>query len=417
MDDYVVRQIEKMKSCKPSNQVYATDDPLEEDTTYKVDYQKWAVEKPHLHQPDAWVKPDGDIDFGTTTAINYNHKVGNPAKPIKPVQKQGSVSKFEGMPTYTRDYKKWPMDGFSRVKKDSKYVPPEEPFQGEPTYKRDFISYKEPPRKTLKPIENTLESGQFDSTTGYKTEYVKHPLTMREKKEKPQWTRNPAALKAITNYIESYNAKPMSKNPSCKPDAGAYMSDDPFAGNTTHKDDFKKWPIERPFHHQPDAYSKPDGDFDFNTTHNINFTKKPIIKSISSKPPPREMDTGKFRHSTTHKDDFKKWSAKQRLRPIQRPDYVPTEAKFEGFPTYKSDFITYTIPERRSFRPIENTQTSKDPMDDKTIYRTEYIQKEYPCVTSVPEFKSQYTFVGDEGGHKFYEKMEPETLQRTLTVA
>ena len=68
------------------------------------------------------------------------------------------------------------------------------------------------------------------------------------------------------------------------------MSEDPFTGKTTHKDDFQKWPTEHPFQHQPDVYSKPDGEFDFNTTHNINYTTKPIIKSISSKPPPRAME-------------------------------------------------------------------------------------------------------------------------------
>ena len=415
MDNYVERQIEKMKSCKPSNQATVSEDSLEKDTTYKVDYKKWPVDKPHQHQPDSWVKPEGDIDFGTTSGINYDHKVGKPAKPIRPIQKQGAVGKFEGIPTYTRDFQKWSLDGIVHVKKDSKYVASEDPFEGESTQKRDFIAYKEPPRKSLRPIENTIESGKFDSTTGYNTEYIKHPLSLREKKETPKWTRNPAVLEAITNYIESYTVKPMSKNPSCKPDAGAYMSEDPFTGKTTHKDDFQKWPTERPFQHQPDVYSKPDGEFDFNTTHNINYTTKPIIKSISSKPPPRAMEAGEFRDSTTHKDDFKKWSAKQRLRPIKRPDYVPNEAPFEGLPTYKSDFITYTIPERRTFRPIENTQGSKDPLEDKTIYRTEYIPRE-PCITSVPEFKSQYTFVGDEGGHKFYEKADPEPLQRTLTV-
>ena len=205
------------------------------------------MDKPHQHQSDSWVKPEGDIDFGTTTGINYDHKVGKPAKPIRPIQKQGAAGKFEGIPTYTRDFQKWSLNGIVHVKKDSKYVASEDPFEGESTQKRDFIAYKEPPRKSLRPIENTIESGKFDSTTGYNTEYIKHPLSLREKKEATKVDRkNPAVLEAITNYIESYTVKPMSKNPSCKPNAGAYMSEDPFTAKTTHKEGFPEMASRTP---------------------------------------------------------------------------------------------------------------------------------------------------------------------------
>lgn len=34
--------------------------PFEEETTHKVDYQKWSAGRPFVHEPEAWVKPEGD---------------------------------------------------------------------------------------------------------------------------------------------------------------------------------------------------------------------------------------------------------------------------------------------------------------------------------------------------------------------
>ncbi len=429
MKDYIKKQAPVRQSCKPDIGAYKSDAPLEDDTTHRVDYQKWPVEKPHKHQPDAWSKPEGDFDFGTTTHRDYDRKQGAPAKPLRPVERKGQAGRFEGIPTYKVDYRKWDVEGPLRVKKESQYMPPEAPFEGQSTQKRDFIGYREPPRKSMKPIEKQVNSGAFDDTTGYRVEYVKHPLAARPAKEVKQWNPNPAALDGLTNYLKDYTPKQAEKTQSCRPEAGAYNSNAPFDDDTTHKVDYKKWPTERPFQHQPDTYTKPEGDFDFRTTHTHDYTQKPLSLVTLKRPADRKMAPGQFYDATTHKDDFRKWIPVENVRVKRAAEYVPPEAAFEGLPTYKADYVRKNAPPRQSMRPVEKGVGSNAPFDGSTMYKTEYIPKEYePCPASMLETtRAKYTFrEQDMSGHKWYEKMHMPAidspldnggLQRGLTVA
>ncbi len=429
--EYVKKQADKTQSCKPENNPYQSTAPMDDDTTHRVDYKKWPHERPYVHQPDQWVKPEGNFDFGTTTGIDYPRKVGSPAKPRKPVERKGAPGKFEGLPTYKNDYRKWETEGPFRPQKDSGYVPPEAPFEGQSTQKRDFIGYKAPPRQSMKPTENAVGSDQpFDDTTGYKQEYIRHAMAPRPPKEQKTWAPNPAKMDGLTNYTKDFVPKQAGKMPSCKPDQGGYQSDAPFDDKTTQKVDYQKWPTERPFQYQPDVYRKPDGTFDFNTTHNIDFTKKPIVPVQMKRPEDRKGQPGKFYDGTTHKNDFRKWSGVERFKPKQDSGYVPPQAAFEGLPTYTSDYIGHKAPVRASMRPAENAVGTGAPFEGNTMYRTEYIPKEHePCPAAILNTgRTKYVF-SDQApdGHKFYSKMPTPpiiaspladgSLQRGLTVA
>ena len=430
MKDYVKKQAPMRPSCKPNQGAYSSGAPLDSDTTHRVDYQKWPAEKPYVHQQDAWVKPEGDFDFGTTTQKDYDLKHGSPAKALRPVERKGKAGKFEGIPTYKTDYRKWETDGPLRPERKSEYVAPEAPFEGQSTQKRDFIGYREAPRQSMRPTEKGITSGPFDDTTGYRVEYIKHPVTMRQPKERQQWNPNPAALDGLTNYLKDFTPKQAEKIQSFKPEGGAYSSDAPFHDDTTQRVDYKKWPATRPYAREQEVYCEPEGNFDFNTTHNVNYTPKPIAPTKAARPTSRKKEPGQFFDATTHKDDYRKWGRVEQLRPKQQADYVPPEAAFEGLPTYKSDYIGHMAPPRQSMRPAEKGVGSGAPFEGNTMYRTEYIPKEYePCPAAILDtMKTKYAFrEQDMTGHKWYEKTHtppivasPYTnpgLQRGLTVA
>ena len=206
MKDYIKKQAPVRQSCKPEQGAYSSGAPLDSDTTHKVDYKKWPTEKPFMHQPEAWVKPEGDFEFATTTHIDYDRKQGMPAKALRPAERKGQAGKFEGNPTYKSDYRKWDTDGPLRPERKSEYMPPEAPFEGQSTQKRDFIGYKEAPRQSMRPTEKGIASGPFDDTTGYRVEYIKHPLTVRPPKERKQWDPNPARLDGLTNYLKDLHS-------------------------------------------------------------------------------------------------------------------------------------------------------------------------------------------------------------------
>ncbi len=137
--DYITKSAPMRQSCKPNQGAYTSDAPLDSDTTHRVDYQKWQVEKPAGRQQDVWVQPEGNIDFGTTNRRDYDRKRGAPAKALKPIERKGQAGRFEGNPTYKADYRKWETDGPVRFKKESGYEPPEKPFEGQSTHQRDYI--------------------------------------------------------------------------------------------------------------------------------------------------------------------------------------------------------------------------------------------------------------------------------------
>ena len=66
----------------------------------RVDYIKHPTNRPHFHQPDQYIKPDGDIDAMTSYKKEYTPKDVPPTKPIKRTDNRRVQGKFEGDPTY-----------------------------------------------------------------------------------------------------------------------------------------------------------------------------------------------------------------------------------------------------------------------------------------------------------------------------
>merc|ERR1719210_1337515 len=104
--------------------------------------------------------------------------------------------------------------------------------------------------------------------------------------------------------MKDYTEKAAEKMPSCAPNTGAFKSDAPFKDETTQRVDYKQWPTDRPYVHEPEQYRRPDGDFDFNTTHKKAYTKKPIAARVAVRPPSRKREAGKFNGATTTKEDY-----------------------------------------------------------------------------------------------------------------
>ena len=95
---------------------------------------------------------------------------------------------------------------------------------------------------------------------------------------------------------------------SCQPEGGAYKSNAPFKGDTTQRVDYKKWPTEKPHMHEPEQYTKPQGDFDFNTTNHIDYTKKPLTVRKAHRPEARKSAPGNFDGTTNYNTDYRKWT-------------------------------------------------------------------------------------------------------------
>jgi hypothetical protein len=260
----------------------------------------------------------------------------------------------------------------------------------------------------MKPLESGMNSSEpFNNRTGYKDDYIRHALPERFKKEQAHYVPNKAPLDDLSNYRKDYVLKDASKMPSCKPDASAFRSDAPLEDATTNKTDYIKWPSERPHHHEPDTYRKPDGDFDFNTTHKYDYTKKAIERPIMYRPASRKRIPGKFDDSTNYNTDYRKWDGVHPPAQKKPLGYVAPGDPFVGSSNYTDSFIPYNMAPPRSMRPTDGGFQSNAPFDGHTEYKQEYIRKNIaPCPGGVILSGGTAGFKymdQDEQGHKWYQ--------------
>ncbi|KAK7115513.1 stabilizer of axonemal microtubules 2-like [Littorina saxatilis] len=402
---YHQHPIHPRQSCKPTMRAVDSDAPIEDKTTNRVDYVRHPVERPYHHAPDAYKKPAGEHDLMTSYTKDYPEKRVDPAKAIRHDGQRQVQSKFEGEPTYTSDYRNWDMGKPTRFGPQSAWEPPKDKFEGQSTFTRDYRRYNEPPRQPLRPHDGAVMSDTpFDGTTGYREEYIRHPLGARFVKERETYKPTGVPMDGLTTFTRDFRGQPGELTKSFKPNGQAAISDAPFEDGTTFKNDYRKWPAERPYHHMPDQYRKPEGDMDMNTTNRITYKQHPLQRHAAIKPScGRVMDAGQFEGITNYTSDFKPWEI-NRVHPTMRPEYQPNDAPFQGISTQKAHFIQHPVNLTHSFKPA-NAAMASGPFDDGTMYRMEYVPKATePCPAAVLETaRSKFTYVEqDTRGHKLY---------------
>ena len=404
--DYIAKQGDKTGSCKPEAGAYQSNAPFQDDTTNRVDYRKWAADRPFVHEPDRYVQPEGDMFMDTTTHTDYTKKPMNRAEAKRPPSRRKTPGKFNDATHYREDFRKWPLGGRPQAMMKPDYEAPDAPFEGESHYHRDYITHRAPPRQSMKPSERAQVSNEpFPENTGYRDNYTKHPLPRKEVREKEEYSPNKAPLDGMSNYRKDFIPKNAAPSSSCKPEANAYQSDVPFQDDTTQRVDYQPWKTGRPFVHEPDRYVQPEGDMFMNTTTHTDYTKKPIQKQEAKRPSSNKRVPGKFDGATNYNEDFRKWPSDGRQKATMKADYSPPEAPFEGSSHYRTDYHQHNQAPPKSKKPEERGVLSDAPFDDDTEYRKEYIKRKMlPCPAAVVENPgSKFVFQDqDPMGHKWY---------------
>ena len=275
----------------------------------------------------------------------------------------------------------------------------------------------------MRPTEATqLSNSPFDSSTGYRADYIRHPLQAREQREKEKYKGPCAPFDGMSTFTRDFTKKEGGKSESCQPKAEAYQSDAPLDDLTTFKNDFRRWNGDRPHVHMPEQYKAPEGEMDHNTTHRIQYKPHPLQRVAMMKPGEgRVMIPGEFEGMTNYKSDYKPWGIHREM-PKAREGWVPNTVPFEGQATYKSHYTAHNIAPPRSMKPDATAMASDAPFEDATMYRTEYTRKQADrCPAAVLNTKAScYTYVEtDPRGHKqylpVYERTTP--LRRVSSAA
>ncbi|CAF0990154.1 unnamed protein product [Rotaria sordida] len=412
--EFIPREGGVRESYKPDYKIQASTVPLDDETTHKHDFIRYALDKQRSYKPEEVYTPHGEFDSLTSYNKEYTPKDGERARPIRHDAQRKISAPFEGDPTYRTDYRKWETGRTEPIRHDAGYVPPSDPFRGESTYTTDYLKHQGAMRQPIRPDQSVLQSKDpFDDRTGYRTDYISHPQQERFQRAKEQYIPNQVALDSLTTHRRDFTPKDADRTRSMKPDLQGFRSNAPFDDATTNKTDYKPWEVQPIQTHRPDQYRANPGEMDLNTMYNSEFTPKPLSKVTAMRPVERHGTDAKFDGNTTYLGDYRKWPGERPPAIRSQAGYEPPSMPFEGLSTYKGHYIPHDAGPQRSFKPDSTAYRSTVPFDDATMYRTEYTPKEIqPCpATFLDTPRSGFVLHHVEPtGHKFYQPQH-ELLQ------
>lgn len=210
------------------------------------------------------------------------------------------------------------------------WEPPKARFEGETTFQKDYRRNEIQPRHSFKPVEGARTSdAPFQDATTNRDSYIQHAIPPKFMREREQYRPPNASFDGLSTFRRDYKGAPGEPTHSFKPEGRAFQSDVPLDSNTTNRNDFKKWPMEKPYVHMQDAYVRPDGVMETSTTHNTTYRPMPLQRVAAMRPVSAKKSSAPFDGQTNYNADYRKWNGERAQMPRQ-PDYVPNNAPFEG---------------------------------------------------------------------------------------
>ncbi|XP_072167064.1 stabilizer of axonemal microtubules 2-like [Diadema setosum] len=405
------------ENFKPKPQMLKSGDPLSDATTNRIDFIPHELCRPPMHVPEQYKPKEGDIDLLTSYTKDYPQRKIEPPKSFRGNHTRSvSPGAFRGTPTYVDDYRKWELPPKEKLKDHHAYIPSNAAFDGLSTFTRDFPAKRAEMRGSMKPDDRAkVSTSPFDDKTCHRMTYIPHDTQPKFVPAKPQYKKNPHKFDGLSTFQRDFTAKQGYVPESCKPSNMPLRSDHPFEDNTTFRQSYQKWDMERPYQHVPEAWVKPGGNMDLMTTHTLAYPAHKIKPPSPVRPPSGKPGRDvPFDDRTNYKQDFRKWESMpfRRGDPSQRP-YERPSVPFEGYSHYKTNYVAKHAHPAKSMAPGNTANLSSEPFDDRTNYKTDYIPKDFTPCPAVNLQSNGFKFTElDNRGHEIWMKNQ---LNGTLT--
>lgn len=173
--DYTGKRASLPKSFKPDQVPMHSDQPFNDETTFRRDFQKWQSRPPPPRVQQAWVQPQGAMDLSTTSGLAFPAHRVQPVKPSGPVQRSHSAeAPFDDRTNYKQDFRKWDSRPERRGDPTQKlYERSNIPFEGNTDYRTQFVpKHAQVPRSFAPDNSPKLSSDPFDDRTMYNIDYI-----------------------------------------------------------------------------------------------------------------------------------------------------------------------------------------------------------------------------------------------------
>ncbi|KFO79534.1 Protein FAM154B, partial [Cuculus canorus] len=163
------------KSCKPENAKVRSSAHFNGVTEFQDRFQPWLVSLPEVRKTAEYVPPPGNMDFNSTSHLDYvKHKI-SPAVPIRPVSSNGTKTNapFQGTTTTKEDFKVWGSCQQEIIKKQQEIPKPTGKFYDLTTFKSHYIPHQIIPAQSFKPAHAIVPNpAPFQDETMYRTAYT-----------------------------------------------------------------------------------------------------------------------------------------------------------------------------------------------------------------------------------------------------
>ncbi|KAI7814213.1 stabilizer of axonemal microtubules 2 [Triplophysa rosa] len=405
------------KSLKPQQEYKAHQNGMDGTTTFRSDYVPYKVMRPP-EKPQAEYKPKpGQIDLGTTYKQDFNQYEVQPFVSSRPKERVHTMNaKLDTVPTYKEDFRQWEISRRELTKPDGTYHPPTTKFGNSTTFQDDFVHKGLMPRESYKPSNIAkLSDAPFENATSSKLSYVPHPVEARYVKPPEEYKPSNQPFQDLTTHRKDYQGLPGQLPRSCKPEALKVASNKPFQSNTEFRERFQQWPISLPEVHKCVEYTSPTAHMDLTTTSHTDYIKHQVQPFVSAKPflLPKKSSVP-FQGNTTMRDDFQPWVSQRQTLIRKQEDMRRSSGKMEDLTTFKAHYIPHQTQPSQSFKPHNAPLQSDAPLDNDTMYRTEFTPKKISMCPASFESPPGFVFDNyDDQGHRFFRKLTSADVTET----
>ncbi|XP_074456918.1 stabilizer of axonemal microtubules 2 isoform X1 [Larus michahellis] len=162
------------KSCKPENAKVGSNVHFNGVTEFQDRFQPWLVSLREVRKTKEYVPPPGNMDFNSTSHLDYVKHEISPAVPIRPVSNgRRTNAPFQGTTTTKEDFKAWGSCRQEIIKKQQEIPKPTGKFYDLTTFRSHYIPHQIIPAQSFKPARAiVLNSAPFQGETMYGIEYT-----------------------------------------------------------------------------------------------------------------------------------------------------------------------------------------------------------------------------------------------------
>ncbi|XP_014681351.1 PREDICTED: uncharacterized protein LOC106821172 [Priapulus caudatus] len=389
-DTFTGQTAARQKSFKPENGPVATDVPFEGVTTARSEYKEHPVQPRERREPDHYKPNTAPFQGHTTSKDAFTGQIAPKQKSFKPENKTvATVVPFEGATTARTEFREHPIQ--PRPQPETvQYTPNPAPFQGETTNKGAFTGQAVSKPKSFKPENKPVTSDvPFEAVSTTKSEFQKHPLEARYKKEAAQYTPNPEPFEAHTTSKDTFTGQTAARQKSFKPENKPVASDVPFEAVSTAKSEFQEHPVQARYKKDAAQYTPTREPFEAHTTSKDTFTGQTAARQKSFKPENKPVASDvPFEAVSTSKSQFPEHPVQERYKK-EAAQYTPNREPFEAHTTSKDTFTGQAAARQKSYKPENNPVASDVPFEAVSTAKSEF--QEHPVQERYKKEAAQYT--------------------------